>query len=222
MYNHVSFYYRSDQNMHKENIQERVFVDKMRPAMAEYDQILQKDLSFGDLLKEMYGLIEKDKDFYGPYVVAAEILFSEGNSDEAAELLMQAYMAAVTRIADQEGNWPDQLAWEFEENRHILCIFQEYALLLWENDYFDEALELFRRILCMNPSDEQGIRYSMLALKMNLDICEWDTPFVTTDEHGCEVGIDEEKMESWFQENASQFSDEFQWLLDYYAQDEQD
>lgn len=207
--------------MHKENIQERVFVDKMRPAMAEYDQILQKDLSFEELLTAMYALIEKDKDFYGPYVVAAEILFSQDNNDEAAELLMQAYMEAVTRISDEDGNWPDQLAWEFEENRHILCVLQEYALLLWENDYRDEALELFRRILCMNPSDEQGIRYSMLALKMNLDICEWDTPFVTTDEHGCEVAIDEEKMESWFQEHAPKFGDEFQWLLDYYEQDEE-
>lgn len=208
--------------MHKDNIQERVFVDKMRPVIAEYEEILQKDLDLSELLPAMYALIEKDKDFYAPYLVAAEILFSEEKSDEAAELLMQAYMAAVIRVADEGGNWPDQLAWEFVENRHLLCVFQEYALLLWENDCLDEALELFRRILCMNPSDEQGIRYSMLALKMDLDICEWDTPFVTTDEHGCEVGIDEEKMEAWFQKNAPQFSDEFRWLLDYYAQDTQD
>jgi len=202
-------------------IERRVFVDEERPVMKEYYGILEMDLSSPELLDAMQKLIEQDKDFYEPYLIAADILFAESKNDEAAELLMQAYIGAVTRISDSNDNWPDELEWQCVENRHILRVLEEYGLLLWENDYFDEALELFRRMLSMNPEDQQGVRYNMLAIKMNLGVYEWEDPFIVKDEHGCEVDLDDAKINAWFEQNAPQFPDEFQWLLDCYAQDDE-
>lgn len=201
-----------------ENIEQRVFIDKERPVMNRFYGILEKDLSSSELLDAMQKLIEQDKDFYEPYLAAADILFSESKNDEAAEFLMQAYVEAVARISDEDGNWPDEMEWKFTENRHILRVLEEYGLFLWENDYIDEALELFRRMLCMNPDDEQGVRYNMLAIKMHLGVYDWDEPFIIKDEHGCEVDLDDDKIDRWFQQHAQQFPDEFKWLLDYYAQ----
>lgn len=198
----------------------RVFVDTKRAVATRYYDALQKDIELDEKLEAMKELIAQDKDFYESYITASDILFCQEEPEQAAQLLAQAYVEAVNRIADEHGNWPDVLEWSIESNQHILRALEEYGLFLWENEQTSEALELFRRILCMNPADQQGIRYNMLAIKMNLDVYEWDEQFIVEDEHGCQ-DLDDAKIEAWFAHHAPQFPDEFQWLLQYYAQSEE-
>lgn len=198
----------------------RVFVDTKRAVATRYYDALQKDIELDEKLEAMKELIAQDKDFYESYITASDILFCQEEHEQAAQLLAQAYMEAVNRISDEHGNWPDVLEWSIESNQHILRVLEEYGLFLWENEQTSEALELFRRILCMNPADQQGIRYNMLAIKMNLDVYEWDEQFIVEDEHGCQ-DLDDAKIEAWFAQHAPQFPDEFQWLLQYYTQEDE-
>lgn len=198
-----------------------MFVDKERSVAKAYYDMVEKDISLNELLDAMRKFIQQDKDFYEPYLTASDILFCQEENDQAAQLLVQAYLEAVSRISDEHGNWPDELEWEIKSNRHILRTLEEYGLFLWENDHIQEALELFGRMLCMNPDDQQGIRYNILAIKMNLGVYEWDEDFMIKDEHGCPIDLDDAKIEEWFEQHATQFPEEFKWLLDYYAQSDQ-
>ncbi len=195
----------------------RSFIDTDHTVMSDYYEILEKDLSATQMLNAMQQLIKKDPDFYDPYIMAADTLFSESKDDKAAMLIIEAYKRATLKITDNKGNWPDEMLWGYLGNRHIMRALEEYGMLLWANNETMEALDLFRRILHMNPNDNQGMRYNILAIKLHLGINEWEEPFIAKDEHGSELGLDAFKVSKWFDKYASQFPQEFQWLLDYYA-----
>lgn len=196
----------------------RDFIDQDRPIMMEYYNLLEKSLSKDKLLGAMQKLIEKDPDFYDPYLAASDILFSKSENDQAVVFLMQGYLRAALRISDKDGNWPDEMLWGYLENRHIMRAIENYGMFLWESENNAAALNIFERLLRMNPYDNQGVRYNMLAIKLNLGIDEWEKPFIVKDKHGNELGLDGFKVHEWFDKYAPQFPEEFQWLLDYYAQ----
>lgn len=51
------------------------------------------------------------------------------------------------------------LSWGFVDNRPFLRCMQGYGLCLWRMERFDEALRVFERLLWLNPSDNQGVRF---------------------------------------------------------------
>jgi len=51
------------------------------------------------------------------------------------------------------------LPWGLIDNRPFLRCLHGYGLALWRHSRSDEALEVFRRMLWMNPGDNQGIRF---------------------------------------------------------------
>ena len=51
------------------------------------------------------------------------------------------------------------LAWGLIDNRPFLRCMQGYGLCLWRLERWEEAEHLFRRMLWLNPSDNQGIRF---------------------------------------------------------------
>ncbi len=51
------------------------------------------------------------------------------------------------------------LAWGLIDNRPFLRCMQGYGLCLWRLNRWEEAERLFERMLWMNPSDNQGIRF---------------------------------------------------------------
>jgi len=51
------------------------------------------------------------------------------------------------------------LAWDLIDNRPFLRCMQGYGLCLWRLERWDEAAGVFERMLWMNPSDNQGIRF---------------------------------------------------------------
>jgi tetratricopeptide (TPR) repeat protein len=56
------------------------------------------------------------------------------------------------------------LPWGLIDNRPFLRCMHGYGLCLWRLGRIDEAAEVFRRILWMNPADNQGIRFLQLDL----------------------------------------------------------
>jgi hypothetical protein len=56
-------------------------------------------------------------------------------------------------------NFNGVLQWGFIDNRPFLRCMHGYGLCLWRLGRFDEALTVFDRILWLNPSDNQGVRF---------------------------------------------------------------
>ncbi len=57
------------------------------------------------------------------------------------------------------GDFSGLLPWRLIDNRPFLRCLQGYGLCLWRLRRFDEALAVFERILWLNPSDNQGVRF---------------------------------------------------------------
>jgi tetratricopeptide (TPR) repeat protein len=189
------------------------FVDDNHPSvMSEYYDVLDRDLSPIRLKKVMNKLIKKDPLFFDPYLILADILYSENKPEEARELLSNAYVRAVKRIADKDGNWPKRMEWGWLENRHIMRFIVRYAYLCWEEGGTEEALDIFRNLLRANPDDNQGVRYAILAIKLGLGP-DWDDEFLVTKGPMAGEALDARKVMDWFEKHARRFPEEFDWLF---------
>jgi tetratricopeptide (TPR) repeat protein len=51
------------------------------------------------------------------------------------------------------------LPWGYIDNRPFLRCLQGYGLCLWRLNRFTEAALVFERMLWLNPSDNQGVRF---------------------------------------------------------------
>jgi len=195
------------------------FIDKNREVMYRYYEITEDKLSDEQLIAEMKKLIECDKDFYDPYLVISDVLLWQGKKSEAQIFCKEAYQRAVDWIADSKGRWPKFMPWGFLENRHLMRALEYYADVRWEEKNIDEALDIYRRLLRLNPNDNQGARYNILAIRMGLGYEEWDKPFEVK-ENGEAIGLDAFKVSKWFHKNAKKFPDEFEWFFQYHAKNE--
>ena len=154
--------------------------------------------------RELRRLIEKDPDFLDSYLLLFEILQDEDNFPEAEKVLDEAYHRAVNLITDKKGNWPDILRWSWLENRHIIRTIVNKALLLWDENKAEEALDLLRKLLLTNPNDNVGARFNILGIRMNMSFEEFENRFN-------KGGFYDSEIMRWFGENYSQFPDEFEW-----------
>lgn len=188
------------------------FVDVDHEVMGKFYELLDEELSPKRHMTEMKKLIEIDPDFYDPYLDIAEILSDEGKKHEAKIFLIVAYERAVQRIADSKGRWPKEMLWGYLENRHLMRALHCYADACWEEGDSETALDIYRRLLRVNPHDNQGVRYQILAIRMGLGDQEWSKPF----EVGDGEYLDAIKVIKWFAENALKFPEEFDWLLELY------
>jgi len=57
------------------------------------------------------------------------------------------------------------LAWGFIDNRPFLRCMHGYGLCLWRLERFDEAERIFEKMLWLNPSDNQGVRFLIDEVK---------------------------------------------------------
>jgi hypothetical protein len=58
-----------------------------------------------------------------------------------------------------ESDFTGVLQWGYIDNRPFLRCMHGYGLCLWRLGRFDEAQRIFDRMLWMNPSDNQGVRF---------------------------------------------------------------
>lgn len=86
--------------------------------------------------------------------------------DDSAELAIRHYEVGV-RIGELslgEG-FDGVLSWGLIDNRPFLRCLYGYGLCLWRLGRFDEAASVFERILWLNPSDNQGARFVIDAVR---------------------------------------------------------
>ena len=152
----------------------------------------------------MKKLIEKDPDFLDSHVLLYQILQDEDNPAETEKILDEAYNRAIKLITDKHGNWPDVLEWGWLENRHIIRAILNKAILLWDKNKTEEALDIFRKLLKTNPGDNVGARDFILAIRMNMTYKEYEKRFN-------KGGYYDNESADWFNKNYKKFPDEFSW-----------
>jgi tetratricopeptide (TPR) repeat protein len=186
----------------------REFIDKdHRIAMDFYDiQEEYNEENTAATIKKLNALIEKEPDFFDPYLLLYQILNYEEKQQEAEKFLNTAYERALKKIVDKDGNWPDIMEWGWIENRHIIRTFINKGVNLWENDQTNEALDLFRKLLKTNPNDNAGARYFILGIKMKMSYDDFNDEF----DKG---GYWDQDIDKWFDENVKNFPEEFGWWL---------
>jgi len=182
------------------------FIDKHHKVSTEFYEFMDNDLSNGQVKRAMKKFIEEDPLYFEPYLVLIDLFLEEGNYLEAKKYLKTAFQKAIMKIVDKKGNWPKIMEWGWLENRHVIKIIERWGIELWEEGNTKEALNIFENLLKTNPRDNIGARYSILAIKMNLN-----TSYELQFQSSLPGFIDAGEITKWFEENSRKFSDDFDW-----------
>ena len=178
----------------------REFLEKGRPVMGEYYDILESSHNTEDIRI----LIERDPDFYDSYLYVTNDLRKSGHESEARELENKAFKRARIRIEDKQGNWPDRISWGWLENRHIIRALGVGADNLWKDGKTDEALDIYRKLFRSNFDDNIGARYAIIALRMGLGYDQYIKQVWP------QSSVPAEHISKWFRKNAPKFPEELE------------
>lgn len=190
------------------------FTDKYDPDIGvRWYELLERGIETKKDADEFTAIMDEAPDFLAPYVELSHSALASGDKEEAYEIALTAYMLAVRRIADSNGDWPETMEWMWLENRPLMRVLHHFAWLLWQFGQPDHAAMIMRRILRMNPGDNQGIRNELLAIRMGLDPETWDEQFFVNDGPMAGRAYDGRMISEWFDREAKNFPDEFDWLF---------
>ena len=64
--------------------------------------------------------------------------------------------------------WPEEMPWGDMDNRAYMRAIQWKAELMFEAGQKDDAIELYRLLLKLNPNDNQGVRYVLAGIYAGL------------------------------------------------------
>ena len=161
-------------------------------------------------IKILKGIIKKDPDYFDPYITLHEYYLLNNESDKAMVSLVEGYDGAMNLIM-LDGEFPDELPWGFIENRHIIRMIFNYALLMWNLEAKEQAVTLMLQLLRSNPGDNIGARYYIVAILEGFKSEEeFEVHFMEKDEEY----IDWQKQESWFQEKVIKHRKVLGWWFD--------
>jgi len=176
-------------------------------------ELLERGMRTKKDVKECTAIQDEAPDFLAPYVKLSHSALANSDHEEAFSIASFAYALAVQRIADRNGDWPEMMQWAWFENRPLMRALHHYAWLLWKFSQPEHAAMIFRRILRMNPGDNQGIRYELLAIRLGLPNETWDEPFFVQDGPMAGHAWDGRKISDWFDSEAKKFPEEFDWMF---------
>ena len=184
----------------------REFIDVDRPVMDEFYDVVQSytGRNLKTIQKKLEKLIRKDPDFLDSYSMLAEVIIREKGPEEAEKLSDEAFNRAINLITDKNGNWPEILEWGWLENRHIIRTLLNKAIMLWDLEDLDPALDLFRKLLRSNPGDNIGAREFILAIRMKMTHEQFEKRFN-------KGGFYDMKLMDWFEKNHKKYPDDFDW-----------
>lgn len=189
------------------------FIDKDRFEVNEmyWEFIESEDAEHIEKsIKILKDIIKKDPDYFDPYITLHEYYLENAEPDKAIVVLVEGYDRAIDLIV-LEGEFPDELLWGFLENRHIIRMIFNYALLMWRLEDKERAVNLMLQLLRSNPGDNIGARYYIVAILEGFESEEeFEADFMV--ENG--EYLDWQKQEEWFQEKVVKHGRVLGWWLD--------
>ena len=184
-------------------------VDRYEVQTAYWDFLESEEEDAKKAIKKLKDIIKKDPDFFDPYVTLAEYYQYVSDDDKAFSVMKKGYDRAMDMVV-HKGKFPDELSWLFMENRHIIRMIFNYAMLLWEKGEVSEAKRIFGQLLASNPNDNIGARYAILSILEGLpSMSAYEKMFATKEGY-----LDAIKIDDWFNKNASKYLDDLGWWLE--------
>ena len=127
---------------------------------------------FDEMLKEYIENLDDDEN---PFLNPGNDLFaSEDNED--GEMTIEDYQEYIDDFKKKVGSEffleNEGKFWAIPETRTFMgCLFEQ-TLLFWQSDEKDKAVDQLKYILKLNPQDDQGARYVLIAYLLELDKME--------------------------------------------------
>ena len=88
------------------------------------------------------------------------LLYREQGRETEAYIYCQAAVGIGLHALPQKFSWKTaRLEWPWLENRPFLRAYHSLGVWNLDNARYDEAIEIFRRLLSVNPNDNQGVRH---------------------------------------------------------------
>lgn len=187
------------------------FIDIDRYEVQEnyFDFLESNEGNLTNSIKTLKDMIKKDPDFFDPYITLSERYYAKRKPAEAYEIIKKGYGRAMKLIINK-GRFPDKLDWLITENRHIIRMIFNYAMLMWEGNNKDEALSIFAQLLASNPNDNIGARYAMVALLEGMgSMSEYERKFTSEDGY-----LNGTKVEKWFEKAVKKYPSELGWWFE--------
>jgi len=180
----------------------REFIDKERPVARKLKSVLEEyRYDIPALISLLKKLMEEDPYYLETYIYLSEILENEGHIKEAEEVLLEAYQKAMELIKGNDGKLPYRLSWKHETNRHLIKAILETGIMFWEIGEIDKALEILKRLYKLDPEDDIGVKYYILAILEGMGFEEFELTF------GKNGGYDTKSLESWFNKYREKFEE---------------
>jgi len=182
----------------------REFVDREREVSREVERVkeLLKEEEVEELKEKLKKLIEEDPYYLETYVLLNEIYEMEGDVKSAESILEEAYRRAIELISDG-GSLPDRLEWKHPTNRHIINALISTGVFYWEVGEVEKALKILKEVYRMNPLDEPGVRFYILAILEGMSFDEFEQVFSRDGEY------DYEDLNHWFEKHSGEHPELF-------------
>ena len=88
------------------------------------------------------------------------LIYRTQGRETEAYICWQAAVGIGLHALPQKFSWKTaRLEWPWLENRPFLRAYHSLGVWNLDNARYDEAIEIFRRLLSVNPNDNQGVRY---------------------------------------------------------------
>lgn len=117
--------------------------------------------------------IEIDPSYADGYTHLGNIAWRKGNWEEAETLYLKAKDCAKPEIQ----NIPEGSFWGILESRPYMRALHGLGLTAWKLDRLEEAETIFKKMLELNPNDNQGVRYLAGPLYHQMgkleEACKW-------------------------------------------------
>lgn len=108
--------------------------------------------------------MEMDEDYVQTYIGFICVYGALEKNKERERMTQMAYSKTLKKFPE----WPETMKWAELDNRAYMRAIQFMAELYWDYGQNEEAAELFRLLLRLNPGDNQGARYEIAALYAGL------------------------------------------------------
>jgi|GEM_PF-1776009 len=101
-----------------------------------------------------------DLDYVQTYIGFANLYGVSGNKQNMLENIKIAFEKTLKKFP----KWPKEMNWLDLDNRAYLRAIQYQADVFVDDKKKEEAIELYRLLLRLNPDDNQGARYTLTGL----------------------------------------------------------
>jgi tetratricopeptide (TPR) repeat protein len=155
------------------------FSIKRKSAREQAEETLDEGLEFLDAGEEeeagryFFRSVEIDPSYADGYNHLGNIAWRKGDWRQAENLYRKAIQLAEPEVKGT----PKGQFWGILESRPYMRALHGLGLATWKNGRTDEAIGIFKRMLKLNPNDNQGVRYLMGPLfhqKGDLEeACKW-------------------------------------------------